>query len=111
MSYAYDAFGMLSKKTISHPDTNETIEYSAVHDEVSSVETTATSKNGVNYDTGMDRTEKTTYGGKNETDGGLTKTYSYDATKNRLTGVSIRGGNRRKSHRVRPSGTHFRSDA
>ena len=36
----------------------------------------------------MDRTEKTTYGGKNETDGGLTKTYSYDATKNRLTGVS-----------------------
>lgn len=88
VSYAYDAFGMLSKKTISHPDTNETIEYSAVHDEVSSVETTATSKNGVNYDTGMDRTEKTTYGGKNETDGGLTKTYSYDATKNRLTGVS-----------------------
>ncbi|MFR3347712.1 MAG: hypothetical protein ACLTSK_07165, partial [Christensenellales bacterium] len=88
VSYAYDAFGMLSKKTISHPDTNETIEYSAVHDEVSSVETTATSKNGVNYDTGMDRTEKTIYGGKNETDGGLTKTYSYDATKNRLTGVS-----------------------
>lgn len=96
VTYEYDAYGSVSKKTVSHSDTTETLVFTAAHSSTETVSTSATSYERNVYSDPMGYLGAREFGGNGEAASGrLTETYTYDTFGNRLKTVKnqLGGGN------------------
>ena len=94
-TYSYDAAGDLRKKSVSHPETEETLAYEVTNGSDSIVEKTSVSYQKTDYDGFWGDPVSTAYRGADESasDGTLQSIYTYDARR-RLTSVANNLGDR-----------------
>lgn len=88
-TYQYNEFGEVTNKTISHSDTDETIEFTTSNTDTTTVEESKTSYNKTEYNNPLGYVESTTYNGYEETEeNALTQTFTYNQDITRLEEVS-----------------------